>query len=388
MTLVAVVGTGLLGRGIAAVVGRAGHTVTLHDSSANSLSSALQQVSDVAGLPAGRLRAESSFEDAVFGADIVVEAIVEDLRLKQQVFERIGLINKTALIMSNSSVIPIGQIAARTAHPGRTVGTHWWNPPNLIPVVEVIRGPRTSESVMQRTTTFLRGLGKTPVRIERDVPGFVGNRLQHALWREALALVSEGVRGPEEVDRIVASTLGQSLAIRGPFAEMRLRGLETVKSEFRQMLPVINSEPGPARLLRENVSDGHLGAKSGRGFLSWPAGSRELAARRLQEHVERRLARQAIRQSAAALRAEDQTIALRLHIALWREALAMVDDEVSDEATIDLMALNTIGLRLAAMGPVENADYVGLDLTLAIHEAILPSLQSSLELPRHLERLE
>lgn len=387
VTTVAIIGTGLLGRGIASVVARAGYSVVLHDENATALAAASEHVTDAACATGANVCAKPDLESAVRHADLVIEAVIEDLGLKQRIFERMGHANPSAVLMSNSSVLPIGQIAARTAHPERAVGTHWWNPPHLIPVVEVVRGPHTSESVMQRATDFLKALSKTPVRVERDVPGFVGNRLQHAIWREALALVSDGVCEPQQVDRIVAATLGQSLAHAGPFAEMNGIGAERVAKEFASTLSLINSNPQPARLLREKVAQQQLGAKSGEGFLIWPPGARERAAQRLQMHVERRLREpHEAPQVPAALLAQDEMIARRLRIALWREALAMVDERVCDPATVDLMAMNTIGLRLAVMGPVENADYVGLDLTLAIHEAVLPSLNASVSVPQRLLR--
>lgn len=385
MTTVAIIGTGLLGRGIAGVIVRAGFPVILHDSFAASLNSAHEQLSAMSSASGISVRAESELEKAVAAADFVIEAVIENLELKQQLFERMSKANANAILMSNSSVLPIGQIAALTAHPNNTVGTHWWNPPQLIPVVEVIRGPHTSEAVMQRTAEFLTRLGKTAVRVERDVPGFVGNRLQHALWREALALVSDGVTDARNVDRIIAATLGRTLTQRGPMAEMQQLVLQNLISEFEVTLPLINSDPHPAKLLDDKVAQGQLGAKSGQGFLSWPQGAREAAATRLQQHVEARL-RAGIDNSvepnpAPTLNDEEQLIARRLRIALWREAIALVADNVCDAATVDLMARNTIGLRLAVMGPIENADYVGLDLTLAIHQAVLPSLNASLNVP-------
>ena len=145
-----------------------------------------------------------------------------------------------------------------------------------------------------------------------------------------------------------------------------------------------------AALLRKKVSEGQLGAESGQGFLHWPTGARERTAQKLQAHVARRLEQQQREHenppSAPPLSAKDEELARRLRLAVWREALAMVEDGVCDAATVDLMATNTIGLRLAVMGPVENADYVGLDLTLAIHQAVLPSLNASLEVPPGLIR--
>lgn len=386
MTPVAVIGTGLLGRGIAEVVARAGFPVTLHDTNAIALAQACEAVRGAVPTAATRVRAQTVLEQAARDAEIVIEAIVEDLLVKRQMFARLDAANPDAILMSNSSVLPITQIAMLTTRPERAVGTHWWNPPQLIPVVEVIRGRRTAEEIMQRTVDFLATLGKTPVRVERDVPGFVGNRLQHALWREALALVSDGACTPEAVDRIVAATLGVWLGERGPIAEMRRAGLREVVHELTDTLPWVNSDPRPARSLRERVADGQLGAKTGRGFLLWPPGARARAGERLREHLERRLGRTAGNSvpTDQPLSEADREIARRLRVALWREALALVESGVCDSATVDLMAMKTIGLRLAVMGPVENADYVGLDLTLAIHEAVLPSLAAGVRPPEHL----
>ena len=385
MTPVAVIGTGLIGRGIAEVVARAGFPLILHDTNSVALEQACEAVR--AAVPAAAdVRAQTVLEQAARDAGIVIEAVVEDLLVKRQVFARLDTANPDAILMSNSSVLPITQIAMLTTYPERTVGAHWWNPPQLIPVVEVIRGRRTQQEVMRRTVDFLATLGKTPVQVDLDVPGFVGNRLQHALWREALALVSGGICTPEAVDPIVAATLGASLAERGPIAEMRRMGPREVAVELADVLAFVNSYPRPARLLRERVADGQLGAKTGRGLLCWPPGARSRAAERLRQHLERRLGRTAEVAEIAdqPLSEADSAIARRLRAALWREALALVDGGVCSAETVDLMAMKTIGLRLAAMGPVENADYVGLDLTLAIHEAILPSLAAGVRPPERL----
>lgn len=386
MKPVAVIGTGLLGRGIAAVAVRSGFRVILHDSNSDAMAAALDAVRADAGFSGDKVEAEADLARAVHRAEFVIESVIEDLLVKRQVFFRLAEANPDAILMSNSSVLPISQIAVLARHPERAVGTHWWNPPGLIPVVEVIRGGKTSGAVIERAIEFLKMLGKTPVRVERDVPGFVGNRLQHALWREALALVSDGDCSPEDVDRISSATLGASLAERGPIAEMYAIGLPQVLQELQAMLPLINSDPCPAPRLRDKVAEGQLGAKSGQGFFPWPAGSRERAAKRLRSHLERRLSGLQATPDLGELSARDREIARRLRAAIWREALGMLDAGVCSAETIDVMARNTLGLRLAAMGPVENADYVGLDLALAIHEAVLPCLDIALTLSPTLVR--
>jgi 3-hydroxyacyl-CoA dehydrogenase len=157
-------------------------------------------------------------------------------------------------------------------------------------------------------------------------------------------------------------------------------------NEFAGTLSVINSEPRPAQLLRDKVAQGQLGAKTGQGFERWEEGARMRAAAHLSEHVATRLRERAQSDGAREiasqpLLANDELIARRLRVAVWREAIALVANKVCASGDVDRVVCNTIGLRLANMGPVKNADYVGLDLTLAIHEAVLPSLESSTQMP-------
>jgi 3-hydroxybutyryl-CoA dehydrogenase len=365
---------------------RAGHQVVLHDFSVQTLTAAHNKINDIGRSIGVSVRAEPSMDAAVEAAEFVVEAVTENLALKQSIFQRAGAVNRQAILMSNSSVLPIGEIARRIDSPERAVGTHWWNPPQLIPIVEVIRGPRTGEDVMNRTMEFHEALGKMPVRVDRDVPGFLGNRIQHALWREALALVSAGECDAQSVDRIVGASLGKVFSTCGPWEQMERIGWPQIASECANTLPLINSDPWPSRLLRDKVAQGQLGAKSGQGFLRWEPGEREQAAARLSLHVTSRLQMHAnkteeMQLQSASLSNEDAAIARRLQMAVWREAIALVAHKVCSSKDVDRVVLNTIGLRLAAMGPLENADYVGLDLTLAIHEAVLPSLEISNKVP-------
>jgi 3-hydroxybutyryl-CoA dehydrogenase len=282
MLTAAVLGTGLMGTGIAGVLAAHGHEVRLFDADPDASARA------AAGLP-GQATAYPDLRSAVAGADVIVEAVVERLEVKQELFARASAVNPDALIASNSSVLPISQIAERVSRPERTVGTHWWNPPGLIPVVEVIRGQRTSGATMDRAEDLLRSLGKTPVRVERDAPGFVGNRLQHALWREAIALVADGVCDAATVDLVVRNTIGLRLAAMGPLENADYVGLDLTLAIHEAVLPSLNADSGPSALLRELVGAGRLGAPTGSGFLTWPPGAREAAAQRLAAHVTRQL---------------------------------------------------------------------------------------------------
>jgi 3-hydroxybutyryl-CoA dehydrogenase len=296
---VAVTGTGLMGRGIAAVFAGKGHAVSLYDSDATALETAVAALagdtgetgdtndSGVAAAPPASVRAERDLAAAVEGADVVIEAIVENLDAKRALFAKLDALLPTAVLATNTSVLPVSLIAERTERPDRVVGTHWWNPPQLIPIVEVVRGRHTSEATMDRAVELLGSLGKTPVRVERDVPGFVGNRLQHALWREAIALVADGVCDAETVDLVVRETLGLRLGAMGPLENADYVGLDLTLAIHEAVLPSLNRDAGPSSLLRAHVAAGDLGAKTGRGFLAWPPGTREAAARRLRAHVVR-----------------------------------------------------------------------------------------------------
>jgi 3-hydroxybutyryl-CoA dehydrogenase len=282
MLRVAVLGTGLMGTGIAEVLAGHGHQVRLFDADPSASARAAASLE-------GHVTAEPDLRSAVAGADVVVEAVAEQLEVKQELFAQADALNPDALLATNTSVLPVSQIAARASRPERIVGTHWWNPPGLIPVVEVVRGQHTSDETMDRAEDLLRALGKTPVRVERDVPGFVGNRLQHALWREAIALVADGVCDAQTVDLVVRNTIGLRLAAMGPLENADYVGLELTLAIHEAVLPSLNADPGPSPLLREMVTGGRLGARAGSGFYSWPPGAREAAARRLAAHVTREL---------------------------------------------------------------------------------------------------
>lgn len=282
---VSVMGAGLMGRAIAAIVVRAGHDVSLYDSDEAALNQAREQLSSAA--VDKDVCSRTNLSEAVAGAELVIEAICEQLEAKQVLFQHLDSLLPDAILATNTSVLPVTRIAAKTTRPARVVGTHWWNPPALIPVVEVVRGEHTSDATMDRAASFLHSLGKTPVRVERDVPGFIGNRLQHALWREAIALIADGVCDAETVDLMVRNTLGLRLGVMGPIENADFVGLDLTLAIHEALLPSLNREPHASALLRQLVAGGRLGAKTQGGFLNWSAGERERAAARLAAHVER-----------------------------------------------------------------------------------------------------
>lgn len=292
MERIAVVGAGLMGHGIAQVFACAGHEVAVHDPDAAALASVPDRVRsnlELLGLdtaPANAIELHEELVTCVEGAGAVFEAAPESVELKQALFHELGsLVAADVVLATNTSVISIGEVARDTAHPERVVGTHWWNPPYLIPLVEVVQAEATSDEVVARTIDLLAAAGKSPVHVRRDIPGFVGNRLQHALWHEAFALVGAGVCDAETLDRVVKDGFGLRLAALGPMENADLVGLDLTLAIHEYILPHLDRTPGPAPILREKVERGELGMKTGRGFRPWNDEQAQAVREHLLEHL-------------------------------------------------------------------------------------------------------
>jgi 3-hydroxybutyryl-CoA dehydrogenase len=165
------------------------------------------------------------------------------------------------------------------------LGTHWWNPPYLVPLVEVIKTSKTLALVADSMTALLRAAGKTPVTVEKDVPGFVGNRLQHALWREAISLVASGVCDARTVDTVVKASFGRRLAVLGPLENADLIGTDLTLAIHQTVLPDLDCTPGPSPYLQELVNAGKLGMKCGDGFQHWTVEQQVEIRKRVLKHL-------------------------------------------------------------------------------------------------------
>jgi 3-hydroxybutyryl-CoA dehydrogenase len=290
MERVAVIGAGLMGHGIAQVFAVAGHRVTITDDDPAALATVRERVrrnlerAGGDGAPIARIEPTGSLEESVAGAALVVEATPESLELKQALFARLSRATD-AVLASNTSVLSIAAIARDVERPERVVGTHFWNPPHLVPLVEVVEAETTAPATVEWTMGVLVAAGKTPVHVKRDIPGFIGNRLQHALWREAIALVERGVCTAEDVDAVVKGTLGLKLQVLGPLENADLVGTDLTLAIHGYVLPHIDSRPEPSPLLRRLVERGELGMKSGRGFRDWPEGEAQSVHDRLFDHL-------------------------------------------------------------------------------------------------------
>jgi 3-hydroxybutyryl-CoA dehydrogenase len=283
---IAILGGGLMGHGIAQVFACAGHQTRITDPNAATRDGILARIGanlDDLGLDRGALSQVAvceTLEEAVADAGFVVEAAPEDLALKQALFARVERAAPAdAILASNTSVIPITQVMAEVAGKGRALGTHWWNPPYLVPLVEVIRTPATSDAAVATTMALMASIGKAPVEVKKDVPGFVGNRLQHALWREAIALVADGVCDAATVDAVVKSSFGRRLAVLGPLENADMVGIELTRSIHHYVLPHLDRATVPSPLLEQMIGEGKLGFKSGEGFYAWTP-ERQAALRR------------------------------------------------------------------------------------------------------------
>jgi len=289
---IAIVGGGLMGHGIAQAFASADFPVRLTDPAPEARAKVLARIKsnldDLGGDPAALARIEvvDDLAACVTGADFVIEAAPEDLELKQGLFadiERAAPVG--AILASNTSVIPIGKVMDRVRRKARALGTHWWNPPYLVPLVEVVRTNETSDAAVAAALALLKQAGKRPVEVKRDVAGFVGNRLQHALWREAIALIAEGVCDARTVDDVVKLGFGARLAVLGPIENADLVGLDLTRAIQSYVLPALSAATAPSPLLDELIAEGRLGFKSGRGFLDWPDDKQAALRTRLTKHL-------------------------------------------------------------------------------------------------------
>jgi 3-hydroxybutyryl-CoA dehydrogenase len=283
MQTIAVLGGGTMGGGIAGHLARAGLEVRLVDASAELAQGALERLlgRTRGHVDAGLLGADAvertatiataTLEEAVEGADLVIEAVPEDLQLKLDTLARCG---ETAIVASNTSSLPISELAEAAPRPERFLGVHWFNPPEWTPGIEVIPAPATSREVVDEVMAFLRDIGKRPAEVG-DRAGFVANRLQMALLREALAIVEDGLATPEAVDEVVRTTFGFRLPFFGPFLIADMAGLDVYQSVFETLERGLGPEFTVPEAIRERVERGDFGTKTGAGFGTYDAAERD-----------------------------------------------------------------------------------------------------------------
>jgi len=284
----AVIGTGMMGPGIALSLGLGGLRATIlsrtTEGAAAGLAKARAQAevlvanglagADDARQALERLEASADFDGAVAGADLVVESGPENMDWKQELFARMdGLARPGAVLASNTSGLSITAVASRCARPERVLTTHFWNPPHLMPLVEIVKGEKTSAEIAEAVRQLLAACGKIAVVVKKDRPGQLGNRLQMALVREAANIVAEGIADAEDVDAVAKNGFGLRMPAYGIFEHQDIVGLDLGTHIVDYVAQDLYNEPRAPENMREMVRAGKLGAKAGQGFYDWSSKS-------------------------------------------------------------------------------------------------------------------
>lgn len=281
---IAVIGAGDMGHGFAAQFALHDHQVTLIDHKQSNLDRAESDIEAVVSFlndegitdqSSERTLQDISFTtdapDGVVGADIVIETVPEELETKQAVFENIvSHVTDDTVLSSNTSGIPITDIAGATPeHAGQFVGCHWWFPPYLLTPVEVIHGEETEDWAYEKLETFVESVDRDPIEVKRDVPGFVWNRIQHALIRECVHLVKEDVASVEDINRAIRDGYATRTAAIGPFETMDIAGLDLVQTVSDELFPHLCNVDESDPMFDELIEAGRGGIEDGAGFLEY-----------------------------------------------------------------------------------------------------------------------
>ena len=293
---VSVIGAGLMGHGIALDFALAGYDVSMHSTSQDSLQRGVRSIEEsLARLQAlgritepeadtalTRVNTTTSMEAAADDADLVVESVYEDLEVKRAVFGELDrLCSDRTVIASNSSTLMPSTYSDATKRPDRVIGAHFINPPFLIPLVEVVPSAETSASTIQTVTQMLNSMGKRPIVLKREAPGFVASRLQGALLREALWIVENGVAGAQDVDTAIKTSIGRRWAVAGVFEVLDIAGWDLMQAYASALFPHLASGAEVPAVLNEKVEGGELGVKTGKGFNEWTPESAEALRQRI-----------------------------------------------------------------------------------------------------------
>ncbi len=301
---VAIVGAGTMGAGIGLCFAWAGYEITLYDLTAKVLDQASARIersqatfvqeglisAQTAQVARSRISFTSHLEEGLKGVQFVLEAVPERLELKQELFREMeSLCSVDAILATNTSGLSITAIASACRHPERVGGLHWFNPAEIVPLVEVIRGEKTSDHTLEVIHRMSGKLGKVPVVINKEIPGFASNRLQFALLREALHLVEAGVISPQDVDRAVKCGVGFRYPWLGPFETADLGGLDVFHSIAQYLFKDLSAMPAPPGFFSQIVEEGKLGIKTGQGFYDYQKGAGEKILRQRDLYFVRQL---------------------------------------------------------------------------------------------------
>lgn len=283
---ITVIGSGVMGSGIAQSFAMGGFAVVVNDIAEKNLVKAEQLILDNLSLlvaegvlseekkqdAAANLVYKRKLSEAVREADVIIEVIPEVIELKWDLYQKLDvLIGPEAIIASNTSTFPISTLAEKTKFPERMIITHFFNPGHLVPLVEIVKHQKTRQDVVDTTMDLIRNIGKTPVLLKKEIYGFVANRLQTALMREAFYLLEEGVASAEDIDAAVTAGPGFRWAFTGPIEIADFGGLDTWKRVFENVAPALDQSIEAPKMIRQLVEENKLGMKTGEGIFSYDA---------------------------------------------------------------------------------------------------------------------
>lgn len=281
---IGIIGAGLMGHGIAQTFGIHGYEINIFDVDSDALNSVPERIrrnfdvfrqlnmvseSDVDQCIAN-VRLCDSLATLAENVQLIIEAVSENLGLKRKIFGELEeYVSEDAILSSNTSAISITEISQGLKHKERFLGTHFWNPPHILPCVEVIKGQYTSDEVFETVFDIMTKVKKEPVRVLKDVPGFLGNRLQHALWREAVSMVEKKIAHPEDIDKVIKYGFGLRCPFIGPLETADLAGTDLTYAVHEYLFPYLDNSSEPSPALKEMIDQGMLGIKTGQGFHTW-----------------------------------------------------------------------------------------------------------------------
>jgi 3-hydroxybutyryl-CoA dehydrogenase len=281
---VGVVGAGLMGHGIAQSFALYGYNVNMFDTDQKALKTVPERIRNnfkvfieldlVSPDDVERCLNNITLCDSLAamceGVHLVIEAVSEKLDLKQKIFSELEQhVSPDTILCSNTSAISITEIGKALEHSERFLGTHFWNPPHVLPCVEVIKGEATSDQAFETVFNVMKKVKKEPVRVLKDVPGFLGNRLQHAMWREAVSMVEKNIADPEDIDKVIKYGFGLRSAFIGPLETADLAGIDLTYAVHEYLFPYLDNSSKPSPALTERLDKGMLGVKTGQGFHTW-----------------------------------------------------------------------------------------------------------------------
>ena len=296
MGQIAVVGAGLIGHAIALEFAVAGYRVNLASRSQESIQRGLARIRDNLRMLAdmglvtddsvepamSRIHPTVALDEAVGDANVVIEAAYEDLALKQRIFKQLDILcPANTVLVSGTSTFGLSDLASATQRPGKVLLANYTNPPFLVPLVEILRNEATTDDTVATICDLLTSAGKHPVVIQQEVPGFVANRLQFALLREALFLVEQGIVSPQDVDTIIKNSIGRRWAVAGVFGVFELAGWDLIAAIAQWLQPHLDASADVSPVLQAKVERGELGVKAGKGFYDWTPETAESLRQRI-----------------------------------------------------------------------------------------------------------